>query len=360
MTMSELAAELSTALETVRVADEELREERERLVAILDHVPAGIVMIDARSRRLVFANELARTVLKLPVSLRDLPEDWPLLRTLETGEAVEAERIELVDEDGGRIALDVSSAPVEDATGRISGAVAVFQPVNARQRRAAAEREFVSNAAHELRTPLAAIAGAIELLQSGAKDDVAARDLFLGHIEKETDRLQRLVRAMLTLARAQTQEEAPRLEVVELCPLLEEVAGALEPSTEVEVSVDCPSDLAAIANPDLLERVVSNLAENAAQQTSAGRIVLRAVAVTDETVELSVSDTGSGVPPAERDRMFDRFFRGRARDGEGFGLGLAIVSESVRALGGTIDVDSLAGGGTTIRVRLRGAKIVGP
>ena len=128
----------------------------------------------------------------------------------------------------------------------------------------------------------------------------------------------------------------------------------------MEVAVECAPDVAAIANADLLEQVATNLAANAAQHTDAGRIVLRGVPVGDESVEVSVADTGAGVPAAERDRMFDRFFRGHDRDGEGFGLGLAIVSESVRALGGTIHVDTLAGGGTTVRVRLRGAKIVAP
>ena len=164
---------------------------------------------------------------------------------------------------------------------------------------------------------------------------------------------------MLTLARAQTETETPRIEVVELCPLLEETARALEVPEEVHVDVECPRELAALANPDLLERVVSNLAANAAQHTSEGRIILSAAAVNDESVELSVSDTGSGVPAAERERMFDRFFRAGTRDGEGFGLGLAIVSESVRALGGTIEVDSHASG-TSIRVRLRGARVTAP
>jgi signal transduction histidine kinase len=280
------------------------------------------------------------------------------MRSLLTGEEVTNERAEIVQPDGERLVIEVSSAPIRDRSGQVIAAVSVFYDVTARERREAAEREFVTNAAHELRTPLAAIAGAIELLQSGAKDDPDARDTFLGHIERETDRLQRLVRAMLTLARVQTQTEAPRLEIVELCPLLDEAARTIKPSSRVAVEVECPRDLAALANPDLLERVVANLAANAVQHTSAGRILLRAVKFGDDAVEISVADTGTGVAPEERDRMFSRFFRGRDRDGDGFGLGLAIVSEAVHAQGGTIDVESPEGGGTAVRVRLRGATVM--
>jgi signal transduction histidine kinase len=284
-------------------------------------------------------------------------DDWPIARSLRSGEAVKGERAEIVRADGRRMWIEIDSGPVLDGDGHVIAAVSVFHDVTARERREAAEREFISNAAHELRTPLAAIAGAIEVLQAGAKDDPEARETFLGHIERETDRLQRLVRALLTLARAQTGAEQPRLEIVELLPLFEEIGGGFA-GTRVGVDIDCPPGLAALANRDLLEQIVGNLAANAAQHVAGGRFCLRAQADGAETVEIAVSDSGPGIAPAARERMFDRFFRGGARDGAGFGLGLAIVSEAVRALGGTIDVESKEGRGTTVRVRLRGAAVV--
>jgi PAS domain S-box-containing protein len=353
----------------VEARTEELAAERARLAAIVEQLPAGVLLVDAVTSEVVFANAAAEAILgsAAPLGSREgyraggepyQPGEWPIMRSLLTGEQVTNERAELVQPDGGRVVIEFSSAPIRDRAGQVIAAVSVFHDATARERREAAEREFVTNAAHELRTPLAAIAGAIELLQSGAKDDPDARDTFLGHIERETDRLQRLVRAMLTLARVQMQTEAPRLEIVELCPLLEEAARTIKPSSRVAVEVDCPGDLAALANPDLLERVVANLAANAVRHTSAGRILLRALRVGDDAVEISVADTGAGVAAEERDRMFSRFFRGRDRSGEGFGLGLAIVSEAVRAQGGTIDVESPEGGGTAIRVRLRGATVM--
>src|SRR5205814_9913795 len=114
-----------------------------------------------------------------------------------------------------------------------------------RERRERAEREFVANAAHELRTPVAAIASAVEVLQAGAKDAPADRDLFLGHIEREAARLTRLARALLVLARAQARHEPPPLQLVELAPLLGQVAAAILPPGDVQVVVDCPLALAA-------------------------------------------------------------------------------------------------------------------
>ena len=232
----------------------------------------------------------------------------------------------------------------------------MVRDVTERERHEAAEREFVTNAAHELRTPLAAIVGAIEVLQAGAKDDAEAQERFLGHIERESKRLRRLVQALLTLARAETGTEPAKVEIVALLGLVEEAIEALEPPPFVPVEVDCPADLGALANRELLERVVANLVANAAQHTTEGRIAISA-APKDDLVELSVADTGPGIGPEERDRVFNRFFRG-SRERDGFGLGLAIVSQAVRAMDGTIDVESCETGGTVVRVRLRAATVL--
>ena len=102
--------------------------------------------------------------------------------------------------------------------------------------------------------------------------------------------------------------------------------------------------------------MVANLVANAAQHTTEGRIAISA-APKDDLVELSVADTGPGIGPEERDRVFNRFFRG-SRERDGFGLGLAIVSQAVRAMDGTIDVESCETGGTVVRVRLRAATVL--
>ena len=352
-----------------RVAErtEEAEAERARLAAIVENVPVGLVLVSAGTLHLEAVNAAASAIFGTAVELSDreayredgsryATDDWPVVRSLRTGEAVTGERAELVRPDGSRLKVELGSAPIRDPQGQIVSAISVVLDVTERERMEAAEREFVANAAHELRTPLAAIIGAIEVLQAGAKDDTDVRERFLGHIERESHRLRRLVQALLTLARTQTGTEEPKLEIVPIRALAEEMVEALEPPPRVPVEIDCPPDLAAIANPALLERVVANLVANAAQYTREGKIFVRAVP-SDGIVELTVADTGPGVPEDERGRIFDRFFRG-SHDQNGFGLGLAIVSQAVRAMDGTIDVDSRDGEGTVVRVRLRAATVL--
>src|SRR5206468_2280914 len=155
-------------------------------------------------------------------------------------------------------------------------ALLVVDDLTEQERRELAEREFVSNAAHELRTPLTTIIGAVEVLQAGAKENPTERDRFLAHIEREADRLARLARALLTLARAHAGQEKPRAEEIALAPLLQEVAQDLRPRGEVSVEVECGAGLTATVNRDLLEQVLRNLGENATKHTEQGRVVLRA------------------------------------------------------------------------------------
>jgi two-component system phosphate regulon sensor histidine kinase PhoR len=232
----------------------------------------------------------------------------------------------------------------------------VLEDLTEQERRELAEREFVSNAAHELRTPLTTIIGAVEVLQAGAKDDAEERDRFLAHIERESARLARLARALLTLARAHAGQERPKREPVQLAPLLHEVADDLRPYEGVAIEVDCPPGLAANVNRDLLEQALRNLGENAVNHTREGRVAFRAYAV-DNTLRVEVDDTGVGMSADTQQHVFDRFFRGHGRDADGFGLGLAIVRQAVRSLDGRIELDSAPGKGTRVRIVLERARV---
>jgi two-component system phosphate regulon sensor histidine kinase PhoR len=224
-------------------------------------------------------------------------------------------------------------------------------------RRESAEREFVTNAAHELQSPLTAIVSAIEVLQAGAKD-TPERDVFLDHIERASARLSRLARALLVLARAQTGTEAPKTELVALAPLLSEVASSLRTAPEVTVEVSCPPDVAALTNRELVEQAVFNVAQNAAKYTENGTIGL-AAHVADGQAVISISDTGPGIPRAEQERVFERFYRGTAEGDGGSGLGLAIARAAADALGGGVELESTVGKGTVVRFRLpRGACLI--
>jgi len=122
------------------------------------------------------------------------------------------------------------------------------------------------------------------------------------------------------------------------------------------VEVECAPGLAATVNRDLLEQVLRNLGENAAKHTREGRVVLRAYAA-GAALHLEVEDTGLGMTADTQQHVFDRFYRGKDRDAEGFGLGLAIVRQTVRSLDGRIEVDSAPGKGTLMRIVLETARV---
>jgi len=235
----------------------------------------------------------------------------------------------------------------------------VLDDLTEQERRELAAREFVSNAAHELRTPLTTIIGAVEVLQSGAKDDPVERDRFLTHIEREAGRLARLAYALLALARAHAGQERPQLEPVLLAGLLRDVVADLRPQDGVSLDVDCPEDLAAQTNRDVLEQALRNLGENAAKHTPSGAVVLRAYAA-GKSVRIEVEDTGVGMSAETQRHVFDRFWRAEDRNPEGFGLGLAIVRQAVRNLDGRIELDSAPGKGTRVRIVLERARVREP
>lgn len=345
-----------------------LDEDRARLAALVENMPAGLIIVDLDGN-VQLANDQALKILGVEGEIPDRemrewdvrtlegrpygPDELPLARSLRTGEVVNNERMTLIAMDGSTVFVDASSAPVLDSAGQPIGALSLVQDVTAHERLERAEREFVTNAAHELQSPLAAIVSAIDVLQSGAKDS-ADRDVFLGHIERESARLARLVRALLILARAQIGFEAGRDELVPIQQILTEAVARLRVAPGVEVEVDCGQEVAVVTNRELLEQAVANLAENAAKHTNAGRIVLGA-SERDGGVEITVTDTGSGIAAAERSRVFDRFYRGPVDKDAGFGLGLAIVGAATDALGGEVDLQSSAGAGTVVRLWLPNA-----
>jgi PAS domain S-box-containing protein len=349
---------LASALEErVLERTDELEQERARLIAIVEQMPGGLVVVDGPSGRLLMVNDQAHELLGQIEEIPSLAEESPLARAL-NGQTVVSERREFVKPDGTRAVLSVSAAPVRDRAGRIAAAVSIFEDVTLREARAEAEREFVTNAAHELQTPIAAITSAVEVLQAGAKD-TSDRDLFIEHIEREADRLVRLTSALLTLSRAQTDVEEPRTEMIDLAPMLAGIVDRIDPAEGVELTVDCPSSIALAANRELLEQLISNVVRNAVKYTEQGSIRVEAE-LHDGGAEVRVVDTGIGISDDVLPRVTDRFYRGVASR-EGFGLGLSIVQSALDVMGGELRIASPGPDrGTTVTMMLpHGATQVG-
>ena len=339
----------------LRRSFQRIEAERDRLRLLLERLHEGVLTID-QDLVVHFANTEARRLLGGRVREGDaLPEPWLGFDLREFAHRLFDERASVTqvhvrpDEQHAYTVVGIPSQPETD------WALIVVDDLTEQERRELAEREFVSNAAHELRTPLTTIIGAVEVLQAGAKEDPVERDRFLAHIEREAGRLARLARAMLTLARAHSGQEPPRVEAVELAPLLREVAVGLQPHLGVAVVVDVEDGLAVETNRDLLEQALRNLGENAAKHTARGSVALRAYG-NGTTVTVEVEDSGPGISPEVQRHVFDRFYRGE-RDALGFGLGLTIVRESLRTLGGRIELDSSPGQGTVFRILLAPARV---
>ena len=351
--VGDLAATFDRMRNRLRASFRQLEADRDRLKRLLERLQEGVVAVD-RDLTVQFANRVARSMLGELATGAPLPEPWERdsLRAFAT-ELFEAESPteRRIRPDEERI-YSLSGVPA--TPGEL--AILVIRDLTQEERRERAEREFVANASHELRTPLTTILGAIELLQSGAKEDAATRDRFLTHIEREAGRLVRLTRALLVLARAQTREERPRLTAVELRPLLQEVAASTRPLPGVLVHVRCEAGLYVSAEPNLLEQALANLAGNAAEHTQRGDIVLAAAGDGNGSVRIEVRDSGPGVPRGIRGRVFDRFYRPAPGTGEGFGLGLAIVRQAVRAQDGSIELADTPGGGTRVTIELARAE----
>jgi signal transduction histidine kinase len=212
-------------------------------------------------------------------------------------------------------------------------------------------RSFASEVAHELRTPLAILQTQVEGMQDGV---VSADDAALESLHEETLRLSRLVADLEMLASADAARFSLRPQPTSVRALLEDAATEFRgPFAEEGVLLTTSlEDARADVDATRVHQVVSNLLSNALKFTPAGGEVRLSSHVTSREVEIRVSDTGVGIPPAEVGHVFDRFFRGRTVRANGSGIGLAVARELVLAHGGSIEAESTVGMGTTLRVRL--------
>jgi two-component system, OmpR family, phosphate regulon sensor histidine kinase PhoR len=232
----------------------------------------------------------------------------------------------------------------------------ILQDITEIRRAETTRRDFVANVSHELRTPLAGIKAVVETLRDGAIDDQGVRDEFLGRVDGEVDRLVQLVEELLQLSRLESG--AAPMTLVEISPrgLLTQCVERFGHQAEragVELLLDVP-DLPPIrADPERLGQAAGNLIHNAIKFTPAGGRVTVSARAENGAVRIEVSDTGTGIDPADLPRIFERFYiADRARSGRGTGLGLAIVKHVVRAHGGSVDVESALGRGSTFAIEL--------
>jgi PAS domain S-box-containing protein len=359
----------------------ELGEQRARLAAVLDAMPSGVLIAEAPSGSISYANRYAESILhelrsaELDLSAcadhratlldgtKIVPSDYPLARALFRGETVKAQDLvfELKEK---KLCLRCNAAPVADEAGRIVAAVCGFEDitreVEEEQQREQLDRFrelFVGMLGHDLRNPLSAIVtGATLLLRRGGLSSVDTR--VMERIAAASGRMQRMIEQLLDLTRSRIGggiPVAPR--PMDLHDHVRRVVEELEAANPLSsINLRMSGDPSGMWDPDRLDQVVSNLVGNALEHTAANVPVDVIVERRGGVVRLLVHNGGPPIAPEVLPTIFDPF-RGstpnqRGRPSHGLGLGLYISRQIVAAHGGTLEVESTAENGTTFTATL--------
>ncbi len=349
-----LGKSLDRLAENLSGALRQLKTERDLLGGILAGMQEGVLVVD-RNAHVIHANPALRGMLLLGADcigkpLLDVIRNADLLEILRRGQsqaAVASGEIELAGIKPRRLMAHVS--PLENEHGDL---LVVLVDVTQLRQLESIRKDFVANASHELRTPVASMRSAAETLR-GAMDDPDAARPFLEIIERNAGRLHQLVEDLLDLSRIESREFRLQMEPLDLgvfAELMTKSYSRLAQDKGIRLEVDDNArGILALADRRAMEQIVGNLLDNAIKYCPHGATVHLRPDVQGDKVRMTVSDTGPGIPPQHLPRLFERFYRvdaGRSRELGGTGLGLAIVKHLVEAMGGTVSVESEAGLGT--------------
>jgi PAS domain S-box-containing protein len=355
-----VAASTSAALSNAELY-QRVALERERSVAILANIAEGIVAVD-RDGKVVLWNSAAEVITGVPasVALGRAPVDV-LQRSLEPpDEGVRGDRLVPITRGREEVWLSVIEAVMRDPLGAVAGRIFAFRDISGDRLVEQVKSDFVSTVSHELRTPLTSIYGFAEtLLRQDVMFGEEERLTFLRYIASESQRLTSIVDTLLNVARLDTgdlQVDLVKTDVREVVgQVLDTVSG-----TEADghrFVVDLPEEpLEAKADPEKLRQVCSILVENAVRYSPHGGTVTVGATRRQDTVVVSVADEGIGIPQADQEQIFRKFYRGsdaelRAGSG-GTGLGLFIARGLITAMGGRIWVSSREGEGSRFAFEL--------
>jgi PAS domain S-box-containing protein len=355
-----VAASTSAALSNAELY-QRVALERERSVAILANIADGIVAVD-RDGKLVLWNSAAERITGVPatVALGRAPVDV-LQRSLEAPEeGARGDRLVPIMRGREEVWLSVTEAAMRDPLGAVAGRIFAFRDISGDRLVEQVKSDFVSTVSHELRTPLTSIYGFAEtLLRRDFMFGEEERQTFLRYIASESQRLTSIVDTLLNVARLDTGDLQVNLSETDVRDVVGEV---LESVSAVDLNghrfvVKLPDHpLAATADPEKLRQVCAILVENALRYSPDGGTVTVGAARRKDTVEVSVADEGIGIPQADQEQIFRKFYRGADADlragAGGTGLGLFIARGLVTAMGGRIWVSSREGEGSRFAFEL--------
>ncbi len=340
--------------------------EKERSVAIIANIADGIVAVD-RDGKVVLWNAAAEEITGVPQEEAIGRTTVQVLqRQLESPdeEVFAGQRLVSILRGGEELWLSLSEAVTRDPLGAVSGRIFAFRDISADRMVEQVKSDFVAAVSHELRTPLTSIYGFAEtLLREDIPFGEEERRTFLGYIASESERLTEIVDQLLIVARLDAGDLQVERGRIDVGSVVSEVVGSAQEGDGMNghrFEIDLPEEpLTAEADPDKVRQVFNILVENALRYSPEGGTVTVGARRNADRVEVRVVDQGTGIPAAEREWIFRKFYRAEsaARDGAaGSGLGLFIAKELVNAMGGRMWVDSTEGEGSSFAFELPAAR----
>jgi two-component system phosphate regulon sensor histidine kinase PhoR len=351
---NEMSVNLKTTVDTIST-------EKSRLDGVLANMADGVIMTDVEGA-VVLANAAAGRLFGFKESdalnrpliemVHDHEVDEILKLCLKTGK----EQAVQFESGIARRFLRAIAVPLPSQA-RSQGTLILLQDLTELRNLQTMRRELVGNISHELRTPIAGIKAMVETLQNGAIDEKETAMDFLSRIQGEADRLTQMVAELTQLSRIESGRAELKMETINLNALADDVITEINPLAErqqVTLSKDLRADLPRVqADRDRIRQTIINLVHNAVKFNKPGGKVTVASAYDDNSVSLTVTDTGIGISRDNLPHIFERFFKAdKARSGGGSGLGLAIAKHTIQAHGGNISVQSVEGRGSTFTLSL--------
>ena len=353
--LSPLLTRIRRQNDTIRAQMDQLRQQKQEFTALTENMSEGFLLLDAKGRVLSY-NTGALRLLGAAA-----PAEEASVLTLDRSDVfqqlveqvLDGRRSQVRMERAGRILQLLGDPVLRD--GETAGAVLVLLDVTEREQAEQMRREFTANVSHELKTPLTSISGMAEIMKDGLVKQEDVRG-FAADIYQESQRLIRLVEDILHLSRLDEGGGGLERQEIDLLDLARTVEDRLQSTAKQhQVELELTGDHAAVQGlPSVVEEMVYNLCDNAIKYNRPGGKASVQVEDGADAVTVTVSDTGIGIPPEDRERVFERFYRvdkSHSKAIGGTGLGLSIVKHGAALHNAQLELDSAPGKGTTVRLR---------
>ncbi len=364
--LSELAVTMNQMAKSLDDKITAFKNRSMELEAVHASMQEGVIAVD-KDERIITVNKAAADILDFGVSelksksILSVVGNMELLhfvkQALSTHEPVEADIILYKDQD---LILNIHSSALYETGNRRLGTLIIFHDITRIRRLERMHKQFAANVSHELKTPLTTIKGFIETIQDMlAHNDISESERFLNIIEKNVNRMVDLINDLLALSRLErlqgTDIVFENQNVGALIQVAVNSCHARITEKNMRVTIDCPQDLAAMADTGLLEQALINLVDNAVKYSPEESTVVVSAKKTNRFIDIVVADEGPGIGQEHLPKIFNRFYRvdkARSRREGGTGLGLAIVKHIVQYHRGKIDVKSIQGAGSSFKISI--------